>query len=174
MSIDDTENTPPQETTGEYIKRMVAEALAEGRTNNPEGDPTKPGPSIPVPKIDHPPENADEATALGKMFAEYRAEVAALRQELQAHRPRVVQVGVATETLGQRAEARLAQIADSSHYCPGCGTLSKYPRLCVGPDPAHPSHAAIEMVSTDELGGDPAKHAKAPSTDPDQPDLVAA
>jgi hypothetical protein len=30
------------------------------------------------------------------------------------------------------------------------------------------------MVSTDELGGDPAKHAKAPSTDPDQPDLVAA
>lgn len=165
------DNTPPQETTGEYIKRMVAEALAEAAASNPEGDPEKPGPHIPVPKVDHAPQTPEEVSELGKMFAEYRAEVAALRQELQAHRPRTVNVAATQETMEQRQDARLAAISEASHYCPGCGKLSKYPRECFGR--LDGPHAPIEMVPTDELGGDPAKHTAAPSTDPDRPDLVA-
>lgn len=158
---DDAPGKQDGETIKEYVDRMIAEAL-EGHDR-----PT-------VPKVDHAPETPEEAQDLGKMFAEYRAEVAALRQELQSHRPRVVFQGQQTETPEQRQEARLAAIAEASHYCPACGTLSKYPRLCTGPDPRHPTHAPVEMVSTDELGGDPANHTKAPSTDPDQPDPVAA
>lgn len=125
-----------------------------------------------VPKVDHAPETRDDATALGRMFAEYRAEVAALRRELQAHRPGRVTVQEPTETPEQRRDQRLAAIADASHYCPACGTLGKYPQKCSG-DPAA-GHAPIEMVSTEELGGDPERHTRAPSTDPDHPDLVAA
>lgn len=164
--------TPAGETTGDYIKRMVAEALAEAKTQNPEGDPTKPDPVIPVPKLDHAPQTREEAADVGKMFAQFRAEVAQLRTELQSHRPRTVNVSAPQETVEQREEARLAAISEASHYCPGCGRLSKYPRECIG-TPAGP-HKVIEMVSTDELGGDPANHAKAPSTDPDHPDLIAA
>lgn len=167
-----SDETP--QTIGDLVKQAVADALAEQeRTGIPASDEARQaGPQ--VPKVDHAPTNADEATELGKMFAEYRAEVAALRQELAAHRPRVVTVGAAQESVQDRLDARLAAIAKNSHYCPACGTLSKYPRICVGPDTLHPSHKPLEMVTTDELGGDPAKHTRAPSTDPDKPDLVAA
>jgi hypothetical protein len=157
---------PAQPTLQDVINKAVADALAAAQ---PDRDPT-----IPVPKVDHTPETPEEVQDLAKMFAEYRAEVAALRQELQSHRPRVITVAGPQETVEQRQEARLAAIAENSFYCPLCGTLSKYARLCTGPDPLHPSHKAFEMVSTDELGGDPAKHTKAPSTDPDHPDLIAA
>lgn len=152
------------ETVEQYVKRMIAEALAAGKPADEA--------RVAVPQVEHPPQTPEEVLELGKMFAEYRAEVAALRQELAAHRPRTINVAAPQETLEQRQEARLALIAENSHYCPGCGKLSKYPRECVG-TPAQP-HKAIEMVPTDELGGDPARHAKAPSTDPDQPDLIAA
>lgn len=167
--IVDVPEVPEGETMGEYIKRMVAEGLANAKNEETGADP-----SIKVPKLDHNPQTPEEVQELGKMFAEYRAEVAALRQELQAHRPRTVNVAATQETPEQRHEARMALIADSSHYCPACGTLSKYPRQCVGPDPRFPSHAPVEMVTTDELGGDPAKHTRAPSTDLDQPDRLAA
>ena len=159
------DDTPPDikegETIKEYVQRQIAEAL-QGHT--PPA----------VPKVDHAPTTNDEAMDLGRALAEYRGEIAALRAELASHRPRVVYQGQTKESLQDREAARLAQIADNPYYCPGCGNLSRYPRLCVGADPRHPTHAPIEMVSTDELGGDPAQHTRAPSTDPDFPDLVAA
>lgn len=159
---------PQQQTIGDLVKQAVAEAMAASAGHAPD----EPGPHIPVPKVEQAPQTAEDANQLGKMFAEYRAEVAALRQELQAHRPRTVQVAGPQETEQDRLDARLAAIAEHSHYCPGCGKLSKYPRECTG-TPAGP-HAPIEMVSTDELGGDPEKHTRAPSTDPDRPDPVPA
>ncbi len=176
MSDENAQQVPPPnagESWEDYGKR-VAEAT-RSQSGETLSEPTFEGViGGKVPKVDHNPQTQEDVTALGKAFAEYRAEVAALRQELQAHRPRTVNVSAPQETLEQRTEARLAAISEASHYCPGCGTLSKYPRQCVGPDPAHPSHKALEMVSTDELGGDPANHTKAPSTDPDQPEAVAA
>lgn len=116
-----------------------------------------------VPKLDHNPETPEEVQQLAAAFAEYRAEVAALRKELAAHRPRTVQVAATVETEEQRREARLAAIAEASHYCPGCGLLGNYPQKCHGLD-ASP-HKALEMVPTEELSGDPANHTAAPSTD---------
>lgn len=165
----------PGETWQDYGKRVQEEALANANAgaDEPISDPTFAGAiGGNVPKVDHAPTTREEAAELGRMFAEYRAEVQRLREELAAHRPRVIQVGAQQETPEQRREARLALIADHSHYCPACGKLGKYAQQCNG-TPSGP-HAPLEMVTTDELGGDPANHTKAPSTDPDQPDLVAA
>jgi len=162
----------PGESWQDFAERVREDERAKGADS--EGDTTTFEGVIggTVPKVDKAPESREDAAELGKMFAEYRAEVAALRKELQAHRPRQVQVAATTETPEQRHEARLEAIADSSHYCPGCGALGKYAQKCTGP--AGSGHPPIEMVTTDELGGDPEKHTPAPSTDPDQPDLVAA
>lgn len=171
----DAVELPPQtqgETLAEYVQRVVQAAMATGvHTEDVE---TEAGtmPKVRVPKLDHAPESRDDAAELGKMFAEYRAEVAALRKELQAHRPRTVQVQGPQETVEQRRDARLALIAENTHYCPGCGKLGKYAQQCTGP--VGSGHPPLEMVSTDELGGDPEKHTRAPSTDPDRPDLIAA
>ena len=51
---------------------------------------------------------------------------------------------------------------EQSHpfYCPGCGNRYNYERECIGrPEAPHPP---IEVVSTDELNGDPANHTPAP------------
>lgn len=120
-------------------------------------------PQVQVPKLDHNPETAEDVAALAAAFAEYRKEVAALREELKSHRPRTVQVAATVETVEERTKARLAAIAEHSHYCPGCGALGKYPQKCTGPV-ASP-HKALEMVSTDELSGDPANHTAAPATE---------
>jgi hypothetical protein len=51
---------------------------------------------------------------------------------------------------------------DAPYYCPGCGKRGNYPQKCTGrPDAPHPE---IEMVSTDELSGDPEKQTAAPDT----------
>lgn len=48
------------------------------------------------------------------------------------------------------------------YYCPGCGRRWNYQTECVG-TPTAP-HAPIEVISTDELDGDPEKHTAAPDT----------
>lgn len=50
---------------------------------------------------------------------------------------------------------------DAPFYCPGCGRRFNYPTACVGQSLAAP-HPEIEVVSTDELSGDPANHTPAP------------
>lgn len=133
-------------------------------TSQQQPDPTAPAdPGVQVPKLDHNPETPEEVSQLAAAFAEYRSEVAALRKELAAHRPRTVQVAASLETEAQRRDARLTAIAEHSHYCPGCGTLGHYPQKCTGPV-ASP-HPALEMVPTEELSGDPANHTAAPATE---------
>lgn len=48
-------------------------------------------------------------------------------------------------------------------YCPGCGRRWNYPTECRGASESAP-HAPIEVVSTDELDGDPEKLTAAPDT----------
>ncbi len=61
----------------------------------------------------------------------------------------------------KRAEEVKKNYLDHSHYCPGCGRVSNYPRECTGTKEA--PHQPIEAVSTDELrGDDPAKYTPAP------------
>jgi hypothetical protein len=47
-------------------------------------------------------------------------------------------------------------------YCPGCGRMYGYQRECTGSSEA--PHPPIEVVSTDELSGDPEGHTPAPSS----------
>lgn len=147
------EGQQSQETIQQYVERMIAEAFA-GSTTRPQ-----------VPQVDHAPQTPEEAQALGEAFAAFRKEVADLRAELAAHKPRTVFQAQVTETPEQRAEARLAEIAEASHYCPGCGELSKYPKACRGECGRRAlGSPLLEFASTDELGGDPARHTAAPST----------
>lgn len=48
------------------------------------------------------------------------------------------------------------------YYCPGCGRAAEYRKACTG-SPEQP-HKPIEVVSTDELKGDPENHTAAPNT----------
>lgn len=48
-------------------------------------------------------------------------------------------------------------------YCPGCGRRWNFPAECRGASDAAP-HPPIEVVSTDELDGDPEKHTAAPES----------
>jgi len=48
-------------------------------------------------------------------------------------------------------------------YCPGCGRRWNFLTECRGQSEAAP-HAPIEVVSTDELDGDPADFTAAPDT----------
>lgn len=52
---------------------------------------------------------------------------------------------------------------EAPFYCPGCGRRFNYRTECEG-KPVAP-HPAIEVVSTEELSGDPANHTPAPSTE---------
>jgi hypothetical protein len=54
---------------------------------------------------------------------------------------------------------------DDPYYCPGCGARYEYRQKCLGMSPEHP-HPPIEVVSTDELKGDPSGFTPAPSTAP--------
>ncbi len=116
-----------------------------------------------VPHVDEAPQTFADAEALGRAFAEFRAEVAQLRKELAASRqPQKFQAAV-TETLVERTNRRVLEIANHSHYCPGCGRLYNYPQQCRGSVEA--PHLPNEVVSTSELAGDPALHTAAPNTD---------
>lgn len=51
---------------------------------------------------------------------------------------------------------------DAAFYCPGCGTrYDTTENHCTGK--AEAPHAAIAVVSTKELAGDPEKHTAAPT-----------
>lgn len=63
---------------------------------------------------------------------------------------------------GQPVEGETAT-RDAPYYCPGCGRRYKYMTECVGMTREAP-HQPIEVVSTDELNGDPANHTPAPPT----------
>lgn len=59
-------------------------------------------------------------------------------------------------------ESAPASAKDAPFYCPGCGMRANYQKQCVGkPEAPHPP---IEVVSTDELQGDPEKHTPAPDS----------
>lgn len=134
-----------------------------------QGDPAAADPSA-APTAGTPPVTAPEAPTtapqqhlsadeIRQEFARLRGEVAAARgPQTTAPAP---DVASSPET---RIKERLKEIADFSHYCPGCGRLAKYARECTGRPEA--PHAPIEMVSTDELGedSDPAGHTRAPAT----------
>lgn len=164
---EDTPDVPSQQTIQELIASEIQKALAG---TAPDDD----APVMPqVPKLDHNPETPDEVSKLAGMFAEFRKEVHALRAELRQRAGQQVQIAGPTETIEDRTNRRLELIAQNSHYCPGCGELGTYPQKCTGPKGGHP-HPAIEMVSTDELGGDPQDHTAAPATDPDGYPALAA
>ena len=48
-------------------------------------------------------------------------------------------------------------------YCPACGRQYGYPRECSGT--AQAPHQPTEVVSTDELSGDPEHHTPAPASE---------
>ena len=94
---------------------------------------------------------------------EDRAEMATLRQEVAASRKPAPVVTANAPSPAEALEARMADVNEHSHYCPGCGKLSTYIRDCLG-NPASP-HPPVQMVSTDELKGDDvSKHTAAPDT----------
>lgn len=94
----------------------------------------------------------------------HRAEVAAMREELAKAKTPAPQVNLSVvKTAEQLLEERMAEIRQHSHYCPGCGKLSKYMRECSGK--AEAPHPPIDMVPTEELlGDDSSKHTAAPDT----------
>lgn len=164
---DTTPDEVPQQTIQELIAAEIKKALADTASDESAPD----GPS--VPKVDHKPENAEEVSVLAKMLADFRKEIFTLRTELRQRAGQQVQIGGPTETVEDRTNKRLELIAQHSHYCPGCGQLYSYPQTCKGPKGGHP-HPPIEVVSTEELGGDPANHTAAPATDPDGYPALAA
>ncbi|MDE2101932.1 MAG: hypothetical protein KGL39_32095 [Patescibacteria group bacterium] len=94
---------------------------------------------------------------------EHRKEVSELRDELAKSKAPVQQVLGIVKTADQLREERFADIREHSHYCPGCGKLSHYPKECFGT--ATSPHPGIEMVSVEELlSGDESQHTAAPDT----------
>lgn len=158
---DYTPDTPDNQTTVEP-ETVTGTPVADTSQPQPPGGQTR----AQVPRVEHAPATPDEVRSLSAALSTFRQEVAQLRQEMRQRAGHPVQVAAPTETLEQRTEARKELIANSSHYCPGCGNLGSYPQRCTGASGSM-GHAPIEMVSTDELGGDPEDHSRAPATDPD-------
>lgn len=96
---------------------------------------------------------------------EHRAEVAKLREELDARKaPAPTGFSATVKSAEELFKERLEEVAHHSHYCPGCGKLVDYPQQCVGTPQA--PHPPIEVVETGELQGeDPSAHTAAPNTD---------
>ena len=93
----------------------------------------------------------------------HREEVAQLREEVAKNRRIPQQVQAVVQSPEELLAARLQAISEHSHYCPGCGLLYNYMRECRGrPEAPHPP---IDVVTTDELHGDPVGHTAAPNTD---------
>lgn len=88
---------------------------------------------------------------------EHRAEVAEMRKEINAQKVPAPAPSSTVQSPDELMAARLAEVAQHSHYCPGCGRLFDYQQKCQGrPEAPHP---AIEVVSTDELkSGDETQH----------------
>lgn len=84
---------------------------------------------------------------------EHRAEVAALREELDAAKQAPPVGPPATNDPEALRQARLDHLAAHDYYCPGCGATGDYPQKCSGKGEA--PHPPIEMVSTDEVKNAP-------------------
>ena len=94
---------------------------------------------------------------------EHRAEVNALRDEINKSRKPQVEYQMVAKSAEQLYEERIAEIREHAFYCPGCGKLSKYVKDCTGK--AEAPHPPIEMIPVDELlSGDPSTHTPAPVT----------
>lgn len=99
-----------------------------------------------------------------QMQQEHREEVAKLREEVNAKKAPAPAPSRDRKSPEELREERVADIREHSHYCPGCGRLSKYQRECTGLNSAAP-HPPIEMVSVEELlGDDESLHTAAPDT----------
>lgn len=170
-----TDDTPPDDTPqdtptlDDQIAAAVQAALDARDAAADDAPPDMPQ----VPKVDHAPETPEEVTALAGMLAEFRREIHTLRAELRQRAGQQVQIAGPTETIEDRTNRRLEAIAQAKFYCPGCGLLYQYEKECTGPKGGHP-HAPIEVVSTEELGGDPQDHTPAPATNPDGYAALAA
>jgi hypothetical protein len=92
-----------------------------------------------------------------------RAEIAQLRADVTAGNAAAIPAASVTiPSDDDKRAARLAEVAQYSYYCPGCGRLYNYPAECTGsPEAPHPP---IQTVSTEELQGDPAGHTPAPAS----------
>lgn len=171
---DETPDETPatgQPTLQDVIREEIAKAMSDLQGDGTADE----GPAIPhVPKVDHRPETPEEVSALAGMLAAFRKEIHDLRTELRQRSGQQVQIAGPTETVEERTNKRLELIAQHSHYCPACGNLGSYPQKCSGLPGSVGGHDPIEMVSTDELGGDPDNHTKAPSTDPTALPVLAA
>jgi hypothetical protein len=130
-------------------------------TENVQGNTEVPAPEVPV--IDSPPVTRDDVLAIGRMFAEFRSQIADMQAEIKKNAPRVFHNAVDDlQTAEDRLAARLEEISKHDFYCPGCGKLVDYLQACIG-SPTAP-HPPIEVVSTDELKGDESGHTPAPNT----------
>lgn len=167
---DETEQ-PTEQPTPQSLRDLIAEEIKKATEAAADDGDTLAMPQ--VPKVDHAPETPEEVKALAGMLADFRKEIHTLRAELRQRAGHSTQIAGPTETVEDRTNRRLELIAQHSHYCPGCGELYKYPQTCTGPKGGHP-HAPIEVVSTEELGGDPANHTAAPSTEPGGLPVLAA
>ena len=68
------------------------------------------------------------------------------------------------ETVEPTEAPPMAETTDRlAFYCPGCGRQYTYQRECTGRPEA--PHQPIEVVSTDELSGDPANLTPAPTSE---------
>lgn len=95
---------------------------------------------------------------------QHRAEVADLRQQIDSQRTAPTGPAATVQSPEELQQARLEEVGNHSHYCPGCGKLVDYPQQCTGTATA--PHPPIEVVSTDELkGDDTSAHTAAPNTD---------
>lgn len=108
------------------------------------------------------PETTDDL--LRQVLAEqqqHRAEVAALREQIDAQKPPPPAAPQTPRSPEEALKARMDEINQHDFYCPGCGLLYDYRQKCSGkPESPHPP---IEVVLTDELkSGDPSKHTLAP------------
>lgn len=125
--------------------------------------------NVTLDKTENPPEDQSVGDMLRQLLADReqdRADLASLRQEIAKQRaPLPPPPSSVVRSPEELAEARQREIAEHKFYCPGCGALYNRERECTGRGEA--PHAAIEVVSTDELkGDDPSKHTPAPSVTP--------
>lgn len=108
-----------------------------------------------APVAEQPQTSEQLLTQLLEAQQQHRDELAAMRRELDAERSRRPAPGPSATPVDPATlqRERLEQVAEHSHYCPGCGRLYDYPQRCQGGREA--PHPPIEVVSTDELKNPP-------------------
>lgn len=108
-----------------------------------------------------PTENGDGSETVSKsqieqlleMQKEQRAEIAALRESLAKAKAAPPPLTARAPSAEELQQERLRELAEHSHYCPGCGQVYDYQQRCQGT--AEKPHPPIEVVSTDEVRNRP-------------------